>query len=75
MTETTFKTSVIEKCPESKKMTSARRDSMRNDGFWEESVKTMKIWTSCKEELCPLRFQQLLSTSLFVTREKTMLNI
>lgn len=56
-------------------MTSARRDWMRNDDFWEESVITVKIRTSCKEELCPLRFQQLLSSSVFVTWEKTMLNI
>lgn len=43
---------------------------MRNDGFWEEGVITMKIRTICKEELCPLRFQQLLSTSLLPERKQ-----
>lgn len=43
---------------------------MKSYGFWEECVIVMKIRTTYKQELCSLRFQQLLSTSVIPKRKQ-----
>lgn len=43
---------------------------MKSYGFWEECVIVMKIITTYKHELCSLRFQQLLSTSVVPKRKQ-----
>lgn len=43
---------------------------MKGYGFWEECVIVMKIRTTYKQEMCSLRFQQLLSTSVVPKRKQ-----